>query len=111
MSYVTRKWLGSCQLIARSFVSGRTIRATTDVARATPTGYQRPAKMLPSYITNAEATKGRKPPTRPTPRRYGSDSEVVLILAGNNSTKNAAIGPYTIPPNAISHPTTAIAPT
>ena len=37
-----------CQSILRSFVSGRTIKATIAEARAIPTGYQRPAKMLPS---------------------------------------------------------------
>jgi len=36
--------------------------------------------MLPAYITNAEAAKGRKPPRMPTPRWYGSDSEVVRIF-------------------------------
>jgi hypothetical protein len=33
----------SRQSIARSLVSGRTINATTAVAKASPTGYQRPA--------------------------------------------------------------------
>lgn len=46
----------------------------------------------------------------PTPRWYGSDRDVVRIFAGNISTINAAIGPYTMPTHASSQTTTAIEP-
>src|ERR1700687_3733036 len=39
---------------------------------------------------------GSQPPNSPLPRWYGMDSDVYRTLAGKNSTRNAAIGPYTI---------------
>ena len=36
------------------------------------------------------------PPNQPLPMWYGSDIEVYRMFAGKSSTRNAAIGPYTI---------------
>ena len=52
--------------------------------------------MLPVEAARAAAISGRKPPNQPFPKWYGIDSDVYRMRAGKNSTRNAAIGPYTI---------------
>src|SRR5688500_14997864 len=57
----------------------------------------KPAKGPPGRVavTMAVAMSGTNPPNHPFPRWYGTDSDGYRILAGKNSTRNAAIGPYT----------------
>ena len=52
--------------------------------------------MLPAFATMDVARSGSMPPNHPLPMWYGKDIEVYRIWAGNSSTRNAAMGPYTM---------------
>src|SRR5712672_2142820 len=88
---------GSPQPCIASFRRSRRKRVPiTQLTPATPTGYQSPAYTFPVAATIAVARRGNNPPKTPFPMWYGKESEVYRTLGGNNSTRNAAIGPYTI---------------
>ncbi len=72
-------------------------RPITKHNAATPIGYQSPTKgSLVKVVDNNVAIKGTNPPNTPLPIWYGKLIEVYRIFVGNNSTKKAATGPYTI---------------